>query len=71
VKKLRKLELIAGAKRHDASATGIWSANRAVREAEKRLARQARGLLRPDGSRLASHSTKESGRERDTAARIN
>lgn len=40
-KKLRKLELIAGAKRHDRSAAGVWSANRAVREAEKQIARQA------------------------------
>ena len=40
-KKLRKLELIAGAKRFDGSAAGIWSANRAMREAEKQLARQA------------------------------
>jgi transposase len=40
-KKLRKLELIAGAKRFDRSANGIWSANRAVREAEKQLANQA------------------------------
>jgi transposase len=40
-KKLRKLELIAGAKRFDRSAAGIWTANRAVRKAEKRLAQQA------------------------------
>ncbi len=40
-KKLRKLELIAGAKRFDPAAAGVWSANRAVREAEKQLARQA------------------------------
>jgi transposase len=40
-KKLRKLELIAGAKRFDRSAAGIWTANQAVREAEKQLARQA------------------------------
>lgn len=40
-KKLHKLELIAGAKRHDRAAAGIWTANRAVREAEKQLDRQA------------------------------
>jgi hypothetical protein len=40
-KKLRKLELIAGAKRLDGSAAGIWTANQAMREAEKQLARQA------------------------------
>jgi Transposase, Mutator family/Transposase IS116/IS110/IS902 family len=31
----------------------------------------SRGLLRADGPRLASHRTEESGRERDTGARIN
>jgi hypothetical protein len=40
-KKLRKLELIADAKRHDRSAAGIWTAHRAMPEAEKQLARQA------------------------------
>jgi transposase len=40
-KKLRKLELIAGAKRFDGSAAGVWTANRAMREAEKQLAQQA------------------------------
>lgn len=40
-KKLRKLELIAGAKRFDGSAAGIWTTNQVLREAEKRLARQA------------------------------
>ena len=70
-KKLRKLELIAGARRFDRSAAGVWSANRAVREAEKRLATLSGGVLRADGPRLAGHSTEESGRERDTGARIN
>ena len=40
-KKLRKLELIAGAKRRDPSAAGIFSVNRAMQAAEKQLARQA------------------------------
>jgi hypothetical protein len=40
-KKLRKLELIAGAKRRDPSAAGIFSVNRAMRDAEKQLAQQA------------------------------
>jgi hypothetical protein len=38
---LRKLELIAGAKRRDPSAAGIFSVNRAMRAAEKQLAQQA------------------------------
>jgi hypothetical protein len=40
-KKLRKLELIAGAERYEHSATGIYSANQAMRKAEQDLARQA------------------------------
>ena len=40
-KKLRKLELIAGADRYERSATGIYSANQAMRKAEQELARQA------------------------------
>jgi transposase len=40
-KKLRRLEIAAGAERYTAKAAGIWSANDAVREAERELARQA------------------------------
>lgn len=40
-KKLRRLEIAAGAERYSAKAAGIWSANDAVREAERELARQA------------------------------
>jgi transposase len=40
-KKLRRLEITAGAKRYTAKAAGIWSANDAVRQAERELARQA------------------------------
>jgi len=40
-KKLRRLEITAGAPRYSAKATGIWSANDAVRNAERELARQA------------------------------
>ena len=40
-KKLRKLELLAGAERYARSATGIYSANETMREAERALARQA------------------------------
>jgi hypothetical protein len=39
-KKLRRLEITAGAPRYSAKAAGIWSANTAVREAERELARQ-------------------------------
>ncbi|HEY4914460.1 MAG TPA: IS110 family transposase [Candidatus Dormibacteraeota bacterium] len=40
-KKLRRLEITAGAPRYSANAAGIWSANTAVRQAERELARQA------------------------------
>jgi transposase len=40
-KKLRKLELKAGAPRHTEAAAGIFSINRAMRAAEKQLAEQA------------------------------
>src|SRR4051812_44739405 len=40
-KKLRRLEITAGAARHAKSARGVWSANDAVRDAERELARQA------------------------------
>jgi transposase len=40
-KKLRRLEITAGAERYTPQAAGIWSANEAVRQAERELARQA------------------------------
>jgi Transposase and inactivated derivatives len=40
-KKLRQLEITAGAPRYAPKAAGIYSANTAVREAERELARQA------------------------------
>jgi transposase len=40
-KKLRQLQVIAGAERYTPAATGIYSANSAVRQAERELARQA------------------------------
>jgi transposase len=40
-KKLRQLELTAGAKPRTKAAAGIWSANRAIRDAERALTEQA------------------------------
>ena len=40
-KKLRKLELKAGAEKHSKAAAGVWSTNRAMRDAERKLAEQA------------------------------
>jgi hypothetical protein len=41
-KKLRRLELTAGAKRYDTKAAGIWSTNQAMREAERSPCRPKR-----------------------------
>ena len=40
-KKLRRLQITAGAERYAPEAAGIWKANEAVRDAERELARQA------------------------------
>jgi hypothetical protein len=40
-KKLRRLELTAGAPKHAKTARGIWSTNQAIRQAERQLAQQA------------------------------
>ena len=40
-KKLRRLELTAGAPKHASTAAGTWSTNQAIRDAERRLAEQA------------------------------
>ena len=40
-KKLRRLEITAGAPRHAKAARGIWSSNAAIRQAERQLAAQA------------------------------
>jgi transposase len=40
-KKLRRLEITAGAPKHAQTARGIWSGNQAIRQAERELAAQA------------------------------
>ena len=40
-KKLRRLELTAGAPKYANTARGIWSSNAAIRQAERQLAEQA------------------------------
>lgn len=40
-KKLRRLEITAGAQKYSKAAAGIWSVNEQMREAERELARQA------------------------------
>ncbi len=71
VKKLRLLELKAGAPRHTEAAAGVFSVNRAMRAAEKQLAEQAEVSYKRLRARPAGRgSGEESGRERDTGARI-
>jgi hypothetical protein len=41
-KKLRRLEITAGAPKYSKAAAGIWHANDIVREAERELAQQAK-----------------------------
>ena len=50
-KKLRRLELTAGAPKHAKTARGIWSSNQAIRHAERRLAEQAEASYQ----RLVTH----------------
>ena len=69
-KKLRKLELIAGAKRYDRSAAGVFSINRTMRAAEKKLAQQAEASYVRMVRDWQATAPKKSGRERDTGARI-
>jgi transposase len=45
-KKLRRLELTAGAPKHARAARGVWSANVAIRQAERQLAEQAEASYR-------------------------
>ena len=40
-KKLRRLELTAGAPKYAKTARGVWSTNQAIRQAERELATQA------------------------------
>ncbi len=66
-KKLRRLELRAGAPRGEVE-PGTWAANKAMREAERELARQAEVAYKrtvADWQRAG-----EEGRRRDTGARI-
>ena len=70
-KKLRRLEITAGAPKYTRRAAGIWSTNDLMRTAELELAQQAEtSYKRMVQDRQAGEAGKESGRERDTGARI-
>jgi transposase len=45
-KKLRRLEITAGAPRYAKTARGVWSSNVAIRQAERQLAAQAEASYR-------------------------
>ena len=45
-KKLRRLEITAGAPKYAKTARGVWSSNVAIRQAERQLAEQAEASYR-------------------------
>jgi transposase len=63
--KLRQLELAAGAARGKGE-PGVWADNKALRQAELELARQAENRLPPPRQRLAA----QKGRGRNSGTRI-
>ena len=70
-KKLRLLEVKAGAPTLKGKPTGMWATRERMRRAERELAQQAEVLLQALSRRLAgSIAQQESGRERDSGARI-
>jgi hypothetical protein len=46
-KKLRRLEITAGAATYTSTASGVWSSNQAIRQAERQLAAQAEASYKP------------------------
>jgi transposase len=71
-KKLRRLEIAAGARKNTRAGAGIWSTNEMMRNAERELALQAEhSYKRMVQDQQAGAPARKSGRERDTGARIN
>ena len=56
-KKLRRLEITAGAPKYTRRAAGIWSTNDLMRTAELRTRSPGRGLIQADGPRPAGRSS--------------
>ena len=70
-KKLRKLELIAGAKRFDRSATGIYSTNEAMRKAERSSPNKPRRPTRGWSATGKRQHRENRARARHRSAHIN
>ena len=60
-KRLRRLELTAGARRYASEAAGIWHANAAMRKAERELAAQAEAAYRRTVSDWQATQAKRKG----------
>jgi hypothetical protein len=69
-KKLRLLEIRAGAKTLEGTPTGTGATRARMRTAERELAETGRGRLPADRRRLAANAGEKEGRRRDTGARI-
>ena len=67
-KKLRRLELAAGAPKGAGGAT-VWSTNKAMREAEQALARQAEAAYERTVADWQTTAATKKGRRRDNGAR--
>ena len=70
-KKLRLLEIRAGAPTRKGTPTGTWATRQQMRTAERELAQQAEASYQRIVARLAgTRRSEEGGRERDSGARI-
>ena len=69
-KKLRRLEITAGAPKNSGRAAGVWATNEMMRTAELELARRAELSYKRMVTDQRPQDQPESGRERDTGARI-
>jgi len=69
-KKLRLLEITAGAPTLKGKRTGLWATRQRMRQAERELAQQAEASYKRTVSDWQSARPAKGGRERDTGARI-
>jgi hypothetical protein len=69
-KKLRRLEITAGAPKYTRRAAGVWATNEMMRDAELELARQAESPTNNGHRPTSRRPSEKSRRGRDTGARI-